>query len=74
MRPAIRLGGDDRCCAAFVQVGAQPVIVEGLVADQGRKIETADQGFDTDAVMTLAGQKDEANEIAEGVDHGHDFW
>src|SRR5947208_8072612 len=37
------------------------------------KIETGDQRLDTDAVVTLAGQKDEANEIAEGVDQGHDF-
>ena len=33
---AIGLGGNDRDCAAFVQVGTQPVVVEGLVADQGQ--------------------------------------
>ena len=33
------------CCgAAFVQVGAQPVVIEGLVADQGLKIETGIKG------------------------------
>ena len=50
----VGLGGNDRDCAAFVQVGTQPVVVEGLVADQGLKIETGDQGLDTDAVVTLA--------------------
>lgn len=52
---------------------AQPVVVERLVADQGLKIEAGDQGLDADAVVTLAGQQDEANEIAEDVDQGHDL-
>src|SRR6202022_4026257 len=34
----VGLGGNDRDCAAFVQVGTQPVVVEGFVADQGLKI------------------------------------
>ncbi len=40
----VGFGRDDGCCAAFVQVGAQPVVVEGLVADQRFKIEAGDQG------------------------------
>ena len=52
---------------------AQPVVVEGFVAEERLKSETGDQRLDTDTVVTLAGQKDEANEIAEGVDQGHDF-
>ena len=40
----VGLGWDDRCGAAFVQVGAQPVVIEGLVADQGLKIETGIKG------------------------------
>ena len=70
---AIGLGRDDRCSAAFLELGAQPVVVESLVADQRLKIEILDQRPDTDAVVALAGQKHEANEIAEGVDQGHDF-
>jgi len=70
---AVGLGRDDRCSAAFIEVGAQPVVVESLVADQRLKIETGDQRLDTDTVVALAGQKHEANEIAEGVDKDHDF-
>jgi len=40
------------------------LLSKALVADERRKIETRDQRLDTDAVVTLAGQKDEANEIA----------
>ena len=53
-----------------MQFLAQPVIVGGLVADERLKIETGDQRLDTNAVMMPAGQKDEANEIAESVDDG----
>src|SRR5580693_8296057 len=69
----VGLGGNDRDCAAFVQVGTQPVVVEGFVADQGLKIETGDQGLDTDAVVPLARQQQEANEIPECVHQGHDL-
>jgi hypothetical protein len=69
----VGLRGNDRDCAAFVQVGTQPVVVEGLVADQGLKIETGDQGLDTDAVVTLAWQQHEADEFPECVHQGHDL-
>src|ERR1700737_712949 len=72
-RGAVGLGWDDRGSSTFIQVGAQPVVVKGLVADERLKIEIGDQRLDTDAVVTLARQKEEANEIAEGIDQGHDF-
>ena len=42
------LGRDDRYGGAFIQVGAQPIVVEGLVADECLKIETGDQRLDTE--------------------------
>src|SRR5262245_42765835 len=69
----IGFGRDDRCRAALIEIGANPVVVEGLVADEGLEIQTGDQRLDTDAVVTLTGHKHEANEIAERVDQGHDF-
>lgn len=69
----IGFGRNDRYSAAFIEVGTQPVVVESLVNDQRRKIETGDQRFDADAIVTLAGQQYEANEMAEGVDQSHDF-
>jgi hypothetical protein len=70
---AVGFGWDDRCGSAFIECGAQPVVVEGLVTDQRLKIEAGDQRLDTDAVVTLAGQEDKANEIAEGIDQSHDL-
>jgi len=52
---------------------ARSQLLSKAFTDERRKIETGDQRLDTDAVVTLSGQKDEANEIAEGVDQGHDF-
>ena len=34
---AVGFGGDDRCGSAFIECGAQPVVVEGLVTDQRLK-------------------------------------
>src|SRR4029450_10794554 len=70
---AIGLGRDNRCSVAFLELGAQPVVVESLVTDERLKIETGDQRLDADAVVALAGQQHEANEVTEGVDQGHDF-
>jgi len=70
---AARMLGDDGLGAACVEFGDNGVVVESLVADQRFKIETGNQRLDANAVVALAGEKDEANEIAEGVDQGHDF-
>ncbi|MCK1715165.1 hypothetical protein IVA83_41410 [Bradyrhizobium sp. 143] len=50
----IGFGWNDRFSATFIEIGPQPVVVESLVADQRRKIETCDQRFDADAVVALA--------------------
>ena len=34
---SVGLGRDDRCGPAFIEVGTQPVVVEGFVADERRK-------------------------------------
>jgi hypothetical protein len=55
---------DEGAGAPPIELGAQPIIVEGLVAEQS---------VDPDAVVALAGQKNEAYEIAERVDHCDDL-
>jgi hypothetical protein len=40
----VGLGRDDRCGPAVIQIGTQPVVVEGLVADERLKIETRVNG------------------------------
>jgi hypothetical protein len=45
------------------------VAVEGIVSPMSAsKSRPVIKGLDTDAVVTLSGQKDEADKIAEGVD------
>jgi hypothetical protein len=51
----------------------QGVAVESLVGDQSREIEAGDERLDADAVVTLAGQQDEARQIAQGIDQSHDL-
>jgi lysophospholipase L1-like esterase len=72
-RFAVGLGGNDGDRPAFVQRGAQAVVVEGLVGDQRRKIDVFNQRLSADAVMALAGQQDKAREIAQRIDQHHNL-
>ena len=59
---------NDGYCAAIVEFGAQPIVVEGLVGEQGAECDVRNQRFDADAVVALTGQQNEVYEIAECVD------
>ena len=63
-RCAIRFGWDHSNSAPLVQYGAQGVVVESFVGDESLEIDARDQRFDTDAVVTLAGQQDKARQVA----------
>jgi hypothetical protein len=52
-RFAISLGGNDGGCAAFVQGGAQAVVVEGFVADERGEIDILDQWLGANGIMAL---------------------
>ena len=58
---------DHDLCAALVKVGNDGIAVEGLVGDQSAEGDSVDQRSDTDRIETVAGQQDEANQIAERV-------
>ena len=64
---------DDRLGAAFVQLGAQPAGIEGLVADQGQASDIRHESLNADDVVTLARQQHEAGQIAERVDERRDL-
>jgi hypothetical protein len=64
---------DDILGGAGDQFVAETVVVERLVADQAAEAQAFDQLVDADAVMPLAGQQLEADEIAERVGEGEDL-
>jgi hypothetical protein len=64
---------DDRSGTSLIQFEAQPIDIEGFVSQERIELNIFDQRLDTDAVMTLPRQKDEAHEIAEGIDQCHDL-
>ena len=65
-----RNDGDD---AAAIELGAQPIVVEGFVGEQGADGDAGDQRFDADAIVPLTRQQDEARQIAERIDKREDF-
>ena len=72
-RAAIRLGGDHSKRSPFAQLGAQSIVVEGLVADESGEIDACDERLDADAVVALAGKKDEAGQVAQRVNERNDL-
>src|ERR687885_217486 len=70
---AVGLGRDHRDGTAIVEVRPEPVGVEGLVAEQSAKGDALDQRRHADAVVPLAGQQDEAHQVAERIDQGDDL-
>src|SRR6185437_13978614 len=61
---AIGFGRADRDCPPLVQFGAQPIDIEGLVAEERGEVDVLDERRDAEAVVALTGQQDEAGEIA----------
>src|SRR3954465_1532483 len=70
---AVGLGWDDRGGTTLIQLRPEPVDVERLVAEQSAEGDTLDQRRHADAVVALAGQQDEAYEVAESVGQVNDL-
>lgn len=64
---------DHSNCLPPVDLGTDPVDIECLVGQEGLEIDAGEQGGHADAVVALAGQENEAAEIAERVDQRDDF-
>jgi hypothetical protein len=65
---AVGLGRAHRGSTTIAKVRPEPVGVESLVAEQGAEGDALDERLHADAVVTLAGQQNEAHQIAEGID------
>src|SRR5271166_4691955 len=70
---SIRFGWNDGDGAPAVELGAEPIVVEGFVGEQGADGDAGDQRFDADAVVSLTRQQGEARQIAERIDKRDDF-
>jgi len=73
MSASCGMGTYDGECAPLVEFGAQGVVVERLVANERRELDVCDQRLDADAVVTLAGKKNEPNQVAQCVCERHDL-
>lgn len=68
-----RVLGDDDFRPALVEVGDDPVGVEGLVGDEPAKLDPFDQRGDADRVEALPGQQNKADQVPERVGQDQDF-
>jgi hypothetical protein len=69
----ISLGGDDGDCTAFVQCGAQTVVVKGFVGNERGEIDILDQRLGTDAVVALTRQEHKASKISQRIGERYNF-
>src|SRR4051794_26675657 len=70
---AARMLGDDDLGTTFVEIGDDGVAVESLVGDQCAKIDPVEKRRHANRIEAMAGQEDEADEIAERVGEGEDL-
>src|SRR6185312_11731696 len=68
-----RMLGDNDLGAARVQVGDDGVAVEGFVSDQRGKIDALEERRHADRIVTMAGEKVEAHEVAERIGQRQDL-
>ena len=69
----IRALGNDDAGATLIQLGDNPVGIEGFIRDQRAEGDAVNQRGNADGVVTLARQEMEADQIAERVGEGKDF-
>ncbi len=58
---------------ASIQLRDDPVCIECLVGDEAAELCSLDQRRDPDRVVSLARQKNEAHEVAQGICQRQDF-
>lgn len=68
----VALGNDD-AGATLIQLGDDPVGIEGFIRDQRAEGDAVDQRGNADRVVALARQEMEADQITERVGEGEDF-
>jgi len=64
---------DDDLGASLVQLVDDPVGVERCVGDQAFELDVLDQGLDTDRIVAISWQQDEADQVAECISQSQDF-
>ena len=69
----VGLGRDHGHRTPVVQIGTDHVAIEGLVCQQGGKLEILQKRVNTNAIVSLSRQQNEACEIAQCIDHSDDL-
>ena len=70
---AVRLWWDDCARTPRVQFCKQPIGIKRLVRQKGVKGDVLDQRCHAFQVVSLAGQQNKVEQVAQGIDQGHDL-
>lgn len=70
---AVRFGRNDCARAAHIQLGKQPVSIEGLVGQKRIECYVLDQRCDAFQVMSLTRQENKVEQVSKRIDQRHDL-
>ena len=70
---AVRLWWDHCARTPRVQFCKQPIGIKRLVRQKGVKGDVLDQRGNAFQVVSLAGQQNKVEQVAQGIDQGHDL-
>lgn len=60
-------------CAAFIEIRDEPVAVESLVGQQVLEVDAFNEWRHADGVVSVAGQENKADKIAQRIGQREDF-
>lgn len=69
----VRFGRDYRYSPSFVQLGTQPVGVEGLVTEEHIEFHVVDQRLHTDEVVGLTRNQNETGQVSQRIYQRYDL-
>ena len=64
---------NDDSSTPFIEFLVEPIAVEGFVGEQVLEINAINEWRNADGVISVAGQEDEADKIAQCIGQGEDF-
>ena len=64
---------NDDASTTFIEFVIEPVAIKGLVCEQVLKVDAVNQRWNTNCVIAVAGQENEANKIAKRIGQCEDF-
>ena len=65
--------GNNNASPTFVKFAVQPIAVESLVCKQVIEVDAVNEWWNSNGIVSVAGQEHKAHQIAKGISQREDF-